>query len=150
MKLTTHGYGGRKISKKAVLSTNDPKRPYIPLTVEGNVEKFATITPARIILRGPAGYPIKGTVRIVAEKKYPFTLPELDHFKGKNITYSLEKIQKETGNEYLLTVINARAVKGNYHEVIVLPTTLEKHPKIKIWVYGELSDPLPGKKNAAP
>ncbi len=134
------------MAKQVIISTNDTHKPYIAFVIEGTVEKFASITPARIILRGPAGFPIKGTVRIIPEKKYPFTLAELADAKGKNVTYSLEKIQSETTEEYLLTVINNQAAKGTYHEVVVFPTDLNMRPEIRIWVYGELSDPLPGKE----
>ncbi len=129
-----------------MVSTNDARRSYIPFTVEGRVEKFASISPARILLRGPTGFPIKGVVRIIPEKKYPFTLSEVSDAKGKNISYSLEKIQNETAEEYLLTVINTRDTQGNYHEVITLPTDMDQRPEIKIWVYGELAAPLPEKK----
>jgi hypothetical protein len=118
----------------------------MPFTVEGKVEKFASIHPARILLRGPAGLPIKGVVRIIPEKKYPFTLKEITDARGKNITYSLEEIHNETSAEYLLTVINTRDTQGTYHEVIALPTDLDMRPEIKIWVYGELAAPLSGKK----
>jgi len=150
VKINTHGYGGRHLSKQALVSTNDPGKPYIALIIEGAVEKFASVTPARILLRGPAGFPIKGTVRIVPEKKYPFTLAELPETQGKNIFYTLEKIQEDAEESYLLTVTNTRTGGGTYHEVVVLPTTLENRPEIKIWVYGNLSEPLPGKKEASP
>ncbi len=114
------------------------------------MEKFASISPARILLRGPAGLPVKGTVRIIPEKKHPFTLAEISEAKGKNITYSLEKIQGDGTEEYLLTVINTRLAKGTYYETVVLPTDLEKRPDIKIWIYGDLSDPLSEKKETNP
>jgi hypothetical protein len=143
----TSGYGGRELTKKVTVQTNDPKKPIAYFTIQGQVEKIATITPARILLKGPAGFPIKGTARIVPEKKYPFSLSEITDAKGENIQYSIEKLKANPTDEYLVTVVNTQGKKGRYYETLRIPTDLDKVPEIKIWIYGDLTESLPGKKN---
>ena len=144
--MDTSGYGGRELVKKVTIQTNDTKKPILYFSIQGQVEKIATITPTRVLLKGPAGFPIKGVVRIIPEKKYPFTLAEIKDIKGENIQYSLEKMKTDASEEYLLTVVNMKEKKGRYYETIRIPTDLEKRPEIKIWIYGDLTDPLPGNK----
>ncbi|MBT8369423.1 MAG: DUF1573 domain-containing protein, partial [Deltaproteobacteria bacterium] len=43
IKVDTKGYGGRKMSKTAVVYTNDKTRPQQNLVISGQVEKFVTI-----------------------------------------------------------------------------------------------------------
>lgn len=141
IKVDTTGYGGRKLQKKAVIHTNDKKQPTFRLHIFGKVEKFATISPKRIKLIGEAGKEIKGYVRIIPEKKYPFKLVEQKEVQGKNISYTIERVVAETGEEYLLTVKNLKQVKGRYFETITMKTDTMIQPEIKIRIYGNISEP---------
>ena len=141
IKIDTAGYGGRKLQKKAVIHTNDKKQPPLRLHIFGKVEKFATISPKRVKLTGEAGKEIKGYVRIIPEKKYPFKLVEQKEGQGKNISYTIERVVAETGEEYLLTVKNLKQTKDRYFETITIKTDTMIQPEIKIRIYGNITEP---------
>ncbi len=60
------------MDKSAEVLTNDPKEPVVQLMVKGPVDKFATINPRMLNLRGNVGEALEGTVVIVPDEKYPF------------------------------------------------------------------------------
>ncbi len=112
--------------------TNDPKNEKIPLTITGTVEKFAEITPKRIVLRGTEGQTVNKTLTIVPIGKYPFKIVETRAKTGKNISFKLDEIKKADKTEYLLTVENLKKDKGSYHDTIFLTTDSKVRPEIDI------------------
>ncbi len=135
MKVNSNGYGGRKLKKNITVRTNDDDRPILNLVVTGPVEKFVTLVPRRLVLRGKTGKPLTGTVKIIPEKKYPFTLEETEGSSGENLRYVLRKVDSEQPETYLLTVENLRKKVGSYQEKIHLKTNHKLQPEIKISVY---------------
>lgn len=117
-----------------------PNKPVLYLTVTGNVDKFVTIDPKRISLRGAAGSRIKSIVRIVPEEKYPFKITESEASNGKNIRFKLQKLDNTKKEEYILLVENLKKNKGRYVDTIKLKTDSKIKPEIKIYVYGYIMD----------
>ena len=134
--MRTLGYGGRKLLKTITVITNDKKAPQQRLTFAGMVDKFATITPRRVKLKGIAGRSITAKVKIIPEKNYDFSITEIKADSGKDIQYCLEK--KEGANEkgYVLTVENLKKEEGGYRDIIRLKTTSKIRPEIVISVRG--------------
>lgn len=110
------------------------------MTIFGNVEKFATITPKTVKLYGPIGKQIKMSATIVPEEKYPFKIVSVRAKSGKNINYNLEEINGQKVVKYILTIENIQKEKGKYHDVIYLKTNNKIHPEIRIKVYGNIFD----------
>jgi len=108
------------------------------LTILGNVEKYATITPTVLKLYGPIGKQIKRSATIAPEEKYPFKIVNVRAKSGKNINYKLEEIKGPKVVKYILTIENIKEEKGKYHDVIHLKTNNKIHPEIKIRVYGSI------------
>jgi hypothetical protein len=129
-----------------MVKTNTPNKPVLHLTVTGNVEKFVTIDPKRISLRGVAGSRIKSIVRIVPEEKYPFKITESQASNGKNIRFKLQTLNNTKKEEYMLLVENLKKDKGRYVDTIKLKTDSKIKPEIKIYVYGYIMDPPKNKK----
>ena len=140
MKVDTSGFGGREVSKKVTVYTNDPRRPRISLTIKGGVESVATITPQNLKLSGPAGSSLVAKATIVPGRKYPFKILETKAQNGKHIDYQLEEVKKADRVSYVLTVENRRKEKGRYFDVIFLQTDSKIKPKLRINVYGNLKD----------
>ena len=138
VKVSTRGYGGRKLKKNIIVQTNDKKQPKINLTITGEVKKFAIITPQRITLYGPAGKQLQASVKIIPEKKYLFRILEALAIKGNNISCNLEEIKESGEYTYLLTVKNLKKDAGRYSDTIALKTTSKIRPKINISVYGNI------------
>jgi hypothetical protein len=126
------------MKKTAGVYTNDKNRPRQDLIISGPVEKFATIRPKHVSLRGYAGDPIKGQVSIIAEKKYPFKIIDARAQDGKNITFQLDDVKKSNGQAYELKVENLREKTGRYYDTIILKTDSKVRPELKVRVYGYL------------
>jgi len=116
------------------------------LTVVGNVNKFVTIIPRRVILRGFAGDQITHKVKIILEEKYPFKIVGNRTIQKKNIRYELKDAKRSEMTGYVLTVANLKKEKSRYRETIRLKTDSKIRPEIKISVYGNILDRSPGGK----
>lgn len=109
------------------------------LTIGGNVDKFVTIQPPRVHLRGFAGDEIKRKVTIIPEKKYPFRIVKVRAKDGKDIRFELSEEKNENGKPvYALLIENKRLQKGRYFDMIFLETDSKIRPKLNIRVYGNL------------
>lgn len=127
------------MSKSIQVETNDPKNKSFNLMITGYVEQFVTITPSRVSLLGESGTPIKSSVKIIPEKKYPFKIQSVSVKDGKNIHHELKEEEYKEGKGYLLTVENIQNNVGRYFDIITLKTDSKIRPEIQISVYGNIS-----------
>ena len=133
--MNTKGYGGSQLSKTIGVYTNDVKQPLVNLVVTGMVEKFATITPTRLIMRGLVNASVKGRVKIIPEKKYPFKILGIKAKNGKAIQFDLTDYREGAQEGFLLTVTNLRKEKGRYFDILTMETDSEIKPEITIGVH---------------
>ncbi|MBL0717291.1 MAG: hypothetical protein JJV89_04510 [Desulfosarcina sp.] len=140
IRVKTNGYGGRKLRKRIIVQSNDPKHKKITLVISGEVEKFVTVIPKRVTLRGISGTEIHRNVKIIPEKKYPFKITGSRIKKGDFIEYILEKSKKPEHFFYILKIKNKKTTKGGYHDIIYLKTDSKIQPEIKISIYGTILD----------
>ena len=136
--MNTRNKGGHTIRKHATLFTNDEKNPRLQLTISGSVDKFVTIKPNRVKLRGVVGDEIKSKVTITPEKKYPFKIVKASARNGKDIHFELSEEKGDEGPVYALVIKNKRLQQGRYFDMITLETDSEIQPKLSIRVYGDL------------
>ncbi len=106
--------------------------------ITGPVEKFVTIHPRQINLRGFAGDAVHATVTITPEKKYPFKIVNSRAKDGRNIRYRLETIQTAGGATYQLQVENVKMESGRYYDAIILETDSQIRPRLTVRVFGFL------------
>jgi hypothetical protein len=144
--VNTRNKGGHTIRKHATLFTNDEKNPRLQLTISGSVDKFVTIKPNRVKLRGVVGDEIKSKVTITPEKKYPFKIVKASARNGKDIHFELSEEKGDEGPVYALVIENKRLQQGRYFDMITLETDSEIQPKLSIRVYGDLRQPTEEKK----
>jgi len=137
----TNGYGGRRLKKKITVLTSDKNNRQVRLTVAGHVEKFATISPKKVRLRGYAGETLTVAVKIIPEKKYPFKIIGSGAINQKNIRFRIEEAKRSQETSYILTVANLKKETGRYYDMISLKTDSQIKPVIKINVYGNILDP---------
>ena len=138
VEVNTRGYGGRRLSKRVMVETNDPENPEFYLKIDGNVEEFARIEPHNVQLMGPSGKALKQRVSIVPLEEHPFTIVGVTAESGDNIRFKLETIKTSQKTEYLLTIENRRKEEGRYRELILLKTDSPVRPEIRIGVYGRI------------
>ena len=124
--------------KTASVYTNDKSRSRIDLAISGQVEKFVTIQPQHVNLRGYAGDSIKTLVTVIPEKKYPFKILKVSAKDGKNIKFQLDEVQSSANGAYALKVENLKPDTGRYYDTIFLETDSKIRPKISVRVYGNL------------
>ncbi len=138
VEVNTRGYGGRRLSKRVLVETNDPENPEFYLKIGGNVEEFARIEPHNVQLMGPSGKALKQQVSIVPLEKHPFTIVGVTAESGDNIRFKLETVKTPQTTKYLLTIENRRKEKGRYRDLILLKTDSPVRPEIRIGVYGRI------------
>jgi hypothetical protein len=124
--------------KSAGVFTNDKKRPRQELVITGPVERFVTIRPQHANIRGYVGDPVKGSVIIIPEKKYPFKILNLRAQNGKYIKLQLEETKVSDAPAYRLNVENVKPDAGRYYDTIILETDSKMRPQLNVRVYGYL------------
>ena len=129
------------MKKTASVYTNDKNRPQMDLTISGQVEKFVTIRPKHINLRGYTGDSIKALVSVIPEKKYPFKILKISAKDGKNIKFQVDEVETSANGAYELKVENLKPNPGRYYDTIFLETDSKIRPKISVRVYGNLRPP---------
>jgi len=112
----------------------------LDLTMMGHVEQFVDIVPKRAVLNGYAGSPIKTTVKIIPNDRYPFTIKKTRTSHTKNIAFTIDETKSSEKKEYVLTVENLHKTKGRYVDTIKLRTDSKVRPEIKIYVIGNIHD----------
>jgi len=113
------------------------------LVISGQVEKFATIRPKHVNLRGYAGDNIKASVSLIPEKKYPFKILKARAKDGNNIKFELEEVAQSDNGAYELKVENLKKDTGRYFDTIILETDSKVRPVLNVRVYGNLRPPKP-------
>ena len=102
------------------------------------MEKFVTIQPKLIRLRGYEGENLKRKVTIIPLEKYPFKILKVRARDGREIRFQLEEEKNEKGLQYALTVENQRLQKGRYFDIITLETDSKIRPTLSVRVYGDI------------
>lgn len=87
------------------------------------------------------GKPIVGEVKIIPQAKYPFSVTETKALDGKNILFKLDEVTNPQEKGYVLRVENIKKEKGRYRDTILLKTTSEIMPELKIRIFGNIIDP---------
>ena len=136
--MDTNGYGGTLLKKSVTVETSAAIQPNVSIEITGNVEKFANITPNKLILRGNAGEPIIGTVTVSPDPKYPFKVLETRPKNGTDIKSSIEEKQENNTTTYIVTVENLKKDPGRYYDVIMLKTNSPVKPEIQLSIYGQI------------
>jgi hypothetical protein len=136
------------MDKSAEVLTNDPKEPVVQLMVKGPVDRFATINPRMLNLRGNAGEALEGTVIIVPDEKYPFKVVSVAAKEGKNIRVALNETNAGGKAAYALVVKNLKADAGSYSDTVVLKTDSKLQPELDVRVYTTLRPQPPAEKKA--
>ena len=110
------------------------------MTATGNIERFVTLVPKRVTLRGYEGNQVVETVKIIPEEKYPFKIVGSEALLGNNIRHKIEEAKTSKKTAYVLTVENLKKDKGRYYDTISLKTDSKMRPLIKVRVNGYILD----------
>lgn len=124
------------------LFTTDKIQKEITIPIWGEIKatEIASIKPRRLMLRGSARNPVKGSVNIIPKDKYPFSITQVKPRDGKNIKCDLKQVEKSGKKIYVLTVENLKKEKGRYYDTINLKTDSKDQPEIRIIVSARIGD----------
>jgi len=125
-----------------MVETSAAKQPNVSIEIAGNVEKFANITPNKLILRGNVGESITGSVTVSPDPKYPFKVLETKPKNGTDIQARIEEKQENNITTYIVTVENLKKVPGRYYDVVMLKTNSPVKPELQLSVYGQILEPV--------
>ena len=132
---------GRFSDTIRLFTTNKTQKEItIPVWGEIMAPEIVSIKPRRLALRGSAREPVKGSVKIIPNDKYPFSITEVKPRDGKNIKYDLKEMEELGKKIYILTVENLKKEKGRYYDTINLKTDSKDLPEIKISVSARIGD----------
>lgn len=138
------------MKKSATVVTNDPRTSEFELTMQGEVDSFAIITPAYLKLYGNVGEKISDKVMILPSEKYPFKILGAKAQNGQNIQFELEKDLKSNKPAYTLTVENLMEQQGRYYDTIHLKTDSNIKPFLTVKIYGNIFEKPDERKKAKP
>ncbi len=127
------------MQKKATIHSNDPSRPQLVLTVRGQVDKFAQITPEHVIIRGYAGESLRRKVTVKPSSENPFSITKVKAKHGKNIKIAWKQEDTPQGKTWVIEVENTRTSKGRYNDTLYLFTDSSRKPKIPVQVRGSIA-----------
>lgn len=136
VKVRTAGTGGRMLRKTLRVHSNDPRRPVVTLSVQGDVLAAVTVVPDRIQFRGYADDVLKKNVRIAPGTGAALSLGPPAVRMGKDIRVDLSPVSDATPGVYLLTVTCIRKTPGRFDDTITISTGVPMKPKITIPVTG--------------
>jgi hypothetical protein len=134
------------MEKSVEVMTNDPQEPVVQLMIKGQVDRFVTITPRVLNLRGVSGETLRGTVNIVPEEKYPFKIIGTQPVDGK-LKVQLNEVQVGGRPAYNLIVENLNTDAGSFNDMVRLKTDNPLQPEMEVRVFVYLRpQPSYGKK----
>jgi hypothetical protein len=122
------------MDKSAEVMSNDLREPVVHLVVAGPVDKFATISPRMLNLRGTAGDHLQGTLTVVPEEKYPFRLTGVQSREGR-VKADFSAAQQEGRTAYTIRVENVKSDAGSFSDTLVLKTDSSVQPELEARVY---------------
>jgi hypothetical protein len=108
----------------------------VRFTITGAVERFATVEPERVVLRGRPGEKLKASVKIFPEAGHPFSILQAKAKYGRFISISLEDLRDSGKEGFLLTVVNLKKDPGRYFDVVSLETDSAIRPELQVNVSG--------------
>lgn len=119
------------------MRTNDPNNKTISLTISGQVDKAAHITPRTVRFKGTMGDDLSQTITIKPTEKYPFSIMGFWMQKGKDIKVDFKDISSDE-KVWQVIVTNKKKDTGKFFDTIILKTDSRIIPLLKVRVYGEI------------
>ncbi len=124
--------------KKIHVYTNDSQHPQLLLKLTGEVKKFVSLTPNRIILRGKGSEKIIETVTIVPNLDVSLNIVKITPLNGKDFTYKLEEVKMFGEKTYRLLVENTKKSIGRYTDKLTFTSDRPDYPVFSIMVSGDI------------
>jgi hypothetical protein len=142
--VNTENYGGQTIRKTATVSTNDPHRPTLLLTVSGTVKPVATVDPGRLVFQVLAGQTLRRSVSVTPNPEKPFTVKGMRLRAGKDVTAALQE-PSTPGAPYVITVELIRRTPGRIYDILLLDTDSPTRPLLSVPIYGTVAEAPPAR-----
>lgn len=135
----TDKFGGRSVQGKIHADLLNHEQKDFNLEVSVDVKQIAAISNHKITLKGAGEQELEGSTLIVPAPAYPFNVTGIRAKKGLHIEYSFKKIEKSSGNEFLVMVRNTQKKQRVYRDMLFVQTDSPVRPEIRIRVEGHIS-----------
>ena len=108
------------------------------LSLKGSIEKFATIDPPRVLMRGRSGDDLAAEVCVIPREDEPFDVRSIRPRMGTDIRAEFERRTVDGSRHFIVRIFSTRGTKGRYSDVVDVRTTSPKMPILRIPVTGIL------------
>ena len=125
------------MQENAVVSTNDPGRPQVILTLKALIKPVITLSKRFVSFRGRQDQVLSEEVEIQTEMEKPLTLKPIQFSLDGKVTYRLEELEK--GRKYKLRFENIPGSAENYRGFLKLRTNYSEKPEITIWIWAKFT-----------
>jgi hypothetical protein len=142
--VNTENYGGQSIRKTATVSTNDPHRPTLLLTIGGTVKPVATVEPSRLVFQALAGQALRQSVSVTPNPEKPFTVKSMRLKEGRDVQAALQS-PSSPGEAYVVTVELTRKTPGRIYDMLLLDTDSPTRPLLSVPIFGTVAQPPPAR-----
>ena len=126
-----------RLSKSAVVYSNDPKSPKTRISISCQVKEYISVSPhTRVSLAGFEGEKVEREVTITSLLPEPLKITEVTSDIDDKIKYKLKTEAK--GKKYVLKIKNRSTKAGTFRGKIILKTDCKKKPQITLNVFSRL------------
>ncbi len=122
------------MNKRILVKTNDPAAKSLYLTITGNVDRLAKVSPGTVSLSGVPGERLEAVVTVTPAEKYTFNILGLEQKFGNRI--QAELVPPKPGHREWQVKVTALSDKvDDLYDIITLKTDSPFKPRLKIRVY---------------
>ncbi len=148
---TASGTGGAPFSHSATIRTNDPRRPYLTLTIEGRVSQSHRIVPSELVFGSPisVGDGARGQVYLYSFENEKFSVTRHEFTNSATAVYfaleteempadEVAKLEGAKGGRILTVVVKSGLPLGPLRQTIRVSLDLPGKPTVEIPIDGSI------------
>jgi hypothetical protein len=139
LKVETKGLQG-KMSKTALVTSNDPKKPTVTIVMKGKVWVPIHLRPTYARLTGIVGDTIKTVVYLRGEKEDPLVIKIASVSIPDKVAVELNELEK--GRKYHLKIRNKVEKAMSYRGQVTLTTNYPEKPQLVVKITGYIRPPV--------
>lgn len=137
--IVTDKFGGQTVNGRITADVIDPAQSDIVINVAMFVNKLASLSQFKIILKGSCREVLEGSTLIVPEKNHPFTVKGIKAKKGLHIEFGVKNVDSQGKKGFLVEVKNTMKKPGVYRDTLFVATDNPERPEIRVRVEAHIS-----------
>jgi len=138
--IVTDKFGGQTVNGRITADVIDPAQSDMVINVAMFVNKVASLSQFKIVLKGSCRDVLEGSTLIVPEKNHPFTVKGIKAKKGLHIEFGVKAMDGQGKKGFLVQVKNTMKKPGVYRDTLFVATDNPERPEIRVRVEGHISE----------